>query len=128
MVFLYGGGVDCNKNNKPTPATSTGGSSTETDYTVSKYLGLELNVTNIKKSGSYSYVYCTIENVSSLYGIPTMYRYIKVKAIFKDIRGNIIDTDWTYAIDSVWLNSGETKTFYFMVNNTNVYSASLSIL
>jgi len=108
---------------------SSGGSySGGYETTVSKYIGLSLSVTEIETSGSYVYVYCSIKNVSRSYGTATKYRYVKVKATFKDRYGSVLDTDWTYAVDSSWLNPGETKTFYYMVRNTSVKSATLSII
>lgn len=92
---------------------------------VDKSIGLSLKVDSIKTSGSYTYVYCTVTNVSSKY-VETRYRYVKVKAQFKNYSGSIVDTDWTYAVDSTWLEPGESKTFYYMVKNTNIKSATLS--
>ena len=92
-----------------------------------KILGLSLKVDSIKTSGSYTYVYCTVKNVSSKY-VATRYRYVKVKAQFKNYSGSIVDTDWTYAVDSTWIEPGETKTFYYMVKNTNIKSATLSFV
>lgn len=92
-----------------------------------KSIGLSLKVDNIKTSGSYTYVYCTVTNVSSKY-VATRYRYVKVKAVFKNYSGSIVDTDWTYAVDSTWLEPGESKTFYYMVKNTNIKSATLSFV
>ena len=95
---------------------------------ISKSLGLSLKVDRIETSGSYTYVYCTVKNVSSSYGTATRYRYVKVKAQFKDYSGSIVDTDWTYAVDSTWLEPGESKTFYYMVKNTKIKSATLSFV
>ena len=92
-----------------------------------KRIGLSLKVDSIKTSGSYTYVYCTVTNVSSKY-VATKYRYVKVKAQFKNYSGSIVDTDWTYAVDSTWLEPGESKTFYYMVQNTNIKSATLSFV
>ena len=131
LGFSTWGFVDCSNNLKHNSGynpSSGGSNSGNGNSTVSKYIGLSLNVTQIKKSGSYTYVYCSIKNISDLYGNATMYRYVQVKAVFKDRKGSILDTDWTYAIDSAWLNSGETKTFYYMVQNTNVQSADLYIM
>ena len=94
---------------------------------IEKRIGLSLKVDSIKTSGSYTYVYCTVTNVSSKY-VATKYRYVKVKAQFKDYSGSIVDTDWTYAVDSTWLEPGESKTFYYMVQNTNIKSATLSFV
>ena len=94
---------------------------------IDKRIGLSLKVDSIKTSGSYTYVYCTVTNVSSKY-VATRYRYVKVKAQFKNYSGSIVDTDWTYAVDSTWLEPGESKTFYYMVKNTNIKSAKLSFV
>lgn len=94
---------------------------------IDKRIGLSLKVDSIKTSGSYTYVYCTVTNVSSKY-TATRYRYVKVKAQFKNYSGSIVDTDWTYAVDSTWLEPGESKTFYYMVKNTNIKSATLSFV
>ena len=94
---------------------------------IDKRIGLSLKVDRIKTSGSYTYVYCTVTNVSSKY-VATRYRYVKVKAQFKNYSGSIVDTDWTYAVDSTWLEPGESKTFYYMVQNTNIKSATLSFV
>ena len=128
LSFSVWGFVDCGIVNSETDDYGSGSGSSYNDYTVSPYLGLSLKVTSIKQSGNYSYVYCSITNISSTYGVATMYRYVKVKAVFYDRYNTMLDTDWTYAIDSVWFSSGETKTFYFMVRNTSVYSAKLSII
>ena len=94
---------------------------------IDKSIGLSLKVDSIKTSGSYTYVYCTVTNVSSKY-VATRYRYVKVKAQFKNYSGSIVDTDWTYAVDSTWLEPGESKSFYYMVQNTNIKSATLSFV
>ncbi len=128
LSFSIWGFVDCGIVNSEKDDYGSGSGSSYNDYTVSPSLGLSLKVTSIKQSGNYSYVYCSITNISSLYGTATMYRYVKVKAVFYDRYNTMLDTDWTYAIDSAWLSSGEVKTFYFMVRNTSVYSAKLSII
>lgn len=113
--------------------SSYGGSSYGSNYNdyyssgIDKSIGLSLKVDNIKKSSNYTYVYCTITNVSSRY-VATRYRYVKVKAQFKNYSGSIVDTDWTYAVDSTWLEPGESKTFYYMVKNTNIKTATLSFV
>ncbi len=94
---------------------------------IDKRLGLSLKIDRIETSKNYTYVYCTVTNVSSKY-IATRYRYVKVKAQFKDSSGAIVDTDWTYAIDSTWLEPGESKSFDYMVRNTNIKSATLQFV
>lgn len=119
--------------NEQDSGSSSGGGSYSGSYNdyyssgTNKSIGLSLKVDSIKTSGSYTYVYCTVTNVSSKY-VATRYRYVKVKALFKNYSGSIVDTDWTYAVDSTWLEPGESKTFYYMVKNTNIKSATLSFV
>ena len=119
--------------NEQNRSSSSGGGSYGSSYNdyyssgVDKRIGLSIKVDSIKKSGNYTYVYCSVTNVSSKY-VATRYRYVKVKAQFKNSSGSIVDTDWTYAIDSTWLEPGETKTFYYMVQDTSVKSATLSFV
>ncbi|MBQ6331350.1 MAG: hypothetical protein IJI34_01105 [Clostridia bacterium] len=42
---------------------------------------------------------------------------MKVKAALKDSSGATIDTDWTYAVDSSWLDPGESKNFEMMIKD-----------
>lgn len=109
---------------------NNGYDNSDEDDLVSVYLGCSIRVNSIKKSssGNYTYVKCTITNVSNNYGTPTRYRYVKVKGVFKNSSGDIVDTDWTYAIDSVWLEPGESKQFEFMVANSTVKSAVVTIV
>ena len=124
------GFVDANEQDQ---GSSYGGSSYGSGYNnyyssgVDKSIGLSLKVDSIKTSSNYTYVYCTVTNVSSKY-VATRYRYVKVKAQFKNYSGSIVDTDWTYAVDSTWLEPGESKTFYYMVQNTNIKSATLTFV
>lgn len=129
--FSIWGFIDCA--NEQDSGNSYGNGSYGSNYNdyyssgTDKIIGLSLKVDSIKTSGSYTYVYCTVTNVSSKY-IATKYRYVKVKAQFKNYSGTIVDTDWTYAVDSTWLEPGESKTFYYMVKNTNIKSATLSFV
>lgn len=67
-----------------------------------------LKLSNVNLSDSSSYNYCSglisISNSS-----PYKYHYIKVKASFLNKNGTVIDTDWTYAIGSEWLEPGESS-------------------
>ena len=133
FVDLGENSTNSNSGNNSGGSSSSGssgggyGGSNNYDSGTSKLIGLSLKVDSIKKSGSYTYVYCTVTNVSSKY-VATKYRYVKVKAQFKNYSGQIVDTDWTYAVDSTWLEPGESKTFYYMVKNTSISSAVLSFV
>lgn len=132
-IFSVWGIVDCVNEQDSGYSSGNGlhisGSSDNNYYSsgIDKSIGLSLKVDSIKKSGNYTYVYCSVTNVSAQY-IATEYRYVKVKAQFKNYSGKIVDTDWTYAVDSAWLEPGETKTFYYMVPNTDIKSATLSFV
>lgn len=132
--FSVWGFIDC-ANEKENDSYSGSGSGYGGSYGggyassgIPKELGLTIKVDRIEKSGSYTYVYCSVKNVSNNYGVAMQYRYVKVKAQFKNASGTIVDTDWVYAIDSGWLDPGETKTFYYMVKDTTVKSATLSFM
>lgn len=128
ITFSIFGTIEPNSGLGSGSSGSTGSSTGSYDSEVSEYIGLSARVTSIETRGNYTYVYCSIKNVSSTYGSATMYRFIQVKAVFKDRYGSIVDTDTMYAIDSTWLRDGETKTFYYMVRSTAVTSATLSIV
>ena len=132
--FSVWGFIDC-ANEKKNDSYSGSGSGYGGSYGggyassgIPKELGLTIKFDRIEKSGSYTYVYCSVKNVSNNYGVAMQYRYVKVKAQFKNASGTIVDTDWAYAIDSGWLDPGETKTFYYMVKDTTVKSATLSFM
>ena len=40
--------------------------------------------------------------------------YVKIEAQFLDARGNVVDTDWTYAVTSEPLQPGESRSFDIM--------------
>lgn len=107
--------ADCVKSVRDSKATSeysSSSSSYEMDH--STYCLLYIKISNIKvtHSGNYAYITGKVTNNGN-YKI----RYVKVKAACKDLRGNTIDTDWTYAVDSSWLDPGESKTFEMMVKD-----------
>lgn len=57
------------------------------------------------------------------------YEYVKVKGAFKDISGNVVDTDWTYAVGSEGLGPNESTTFSLSVpKNTYIKTCSVSLL
>lgn len=62
-----------------------------------------------KRDGDYMITNGSIKNNSK-----TEYNNIKVKVIYTDANNNVIDTDWTYAVDSVGIKPNETKRFELM--------------
>ena len=101
------------------------GSSYDMDF--STYCLLYLNVSNVRvtHSGNYTYVTGSVKNTGT-YSV----RYVKVRAACKNSSGSVIDTDWTYAVDSDWLEPGESKTFEMMIRdpNNSIRSASVTIV
>ena len=107
------------------PATSSSYSSSYSGLNGSSYsssgmshstyclLYMKVSNVNVTHNGNYAYVTGTILNKGT-YKI----RYVKVKAVCKDKYGSIVDTDWTYAVDSSWLEPGESKKFEIMIKDT----------
>lgn len=73
---------------------------------------MKVSDVQVRHSGNYAYISGTITN-NGTYQI----KYVKVRAVCKDAYGSIVDTDWTYAVDSDWLNPGESKKFEMMVSD-----------
>ena len=86
-------------------------------------LFMKISNVNVTHSSSYAYINGTITNTGT-YQI----KFVKVRAACKDYSGNVIDTDWTYAVDSSWLNPGESKTFQMMVPDSGQKIASASVI
>ena len=102
-----------NEHKKKSSYSSSGSSySYEMDHSTYALLYMSLSNVSVTHSGDYAYVSGTITN-NGAYQI----KYVKVKAECKDYRGNVIDTDWTYAVDSTWLDPGESKKFEMMVKD-----------
>lgn len=62
-----------------------------------------------KRKGEYMISTGSIKNDST-----DTYNNVKVKAVFSDKNGKIVDTDWTYAVDSVGIKPNESKRFELM--------------
>ncbi len=107
-----------------TPSTKTKTTTNTSVSTASAYC--KISGVTVTHERNYTYVKGTIKNTSST----TKYRYIKVKASCKDRSGKVIDTDWCYAVDSAWLEPGESKSFEMMVKDENgqIKSATVTIM
>ena len=94
-------------------------SSYESAYSVLKF-------SDLKVSSNSSYTICTgtLKNTGK-----KTYDFVEVKGAFKDSAGNVIDTDWTYAVGSEGLAPGEATTFRMSVTkNSKITSCSVSII
>ena len=57
------------------------------------------------------------------------YKFIKVTGDFVDRRGNVIDTDWSYACGAEGLAPGESTSFYISVkNNSSIDTCKVSLM
>jgi hypothetical protein len=86
---------------------------------------MKISDVSVKHKGNYTYCTGTIKNTGD-YSI----KYVKVKASLKDYSGKVIDTDWTYAVDSTWLDPGESKSFEMMIRDEygKIQTADVSII
>ena len=94
--------------------------------TSSPVIDLKISRIEVRHSRNYTYISGSITNESKT----TKYRSVKVKAVCYGVGNKVIDTDWTYAVDSAWLEPGETKNFEMMVKdpNGNIKSAKVTIM
>ena len=97
----------------------------ETDNT--SYVASQLRISDIKLNtygSSYIRATGTITNNSS-YTV----KYVKIKGSFESSTGDVVDTAWTYAVDSAGLAPGETCKWEMSVKKDyQISSCSVSIL
>lgn len=85
-----------------------------------------LSFSSMNIEHNYSFTVCTAKITNN--GRKT-YSFVKVKGKFKDSSGNVINTDWTYAVGSEGLAPGETKSFRLSVDKSfSIKSCSLEIM
>lgn len=118
LGFSTWGFVDCGEANKASNSSTSSPSSTSSssvgDMTHSMYCLLYIKVSNVRvtHSGNYAYIRGTVTNTGT-YNI----KYVKVKIACENWSGKVIDTDWTYAVGSSWLEPGESNNFECMVKD-----------
>lgn len=98
---------------------STSSYSYESGYTA-------LKITDLEWDNNSSYNVCTgkVKNTGD-----KTYYYVKVKGSFEDASGNVLDTDWTYAVGSEGLASGESTSFRLSVDkDQHITDCTVSIL
>ena len=124
-IILIVNGISSSKPSKSSGYSYSGSSSYEMDH--GTYCMLYMKISNVKvtHSGNYAYISGTVTNTGT-YQI----RYVKVRAVCKNYKGTVIDTDWTYAVDSSWLNPGESKKFEMMVKDTgkDISTATVTVV
>lgn len=126
-ITLIVSGIQSGTGKKQTSSSSYSSASSTYEMDHATYCYLYIKVSNVKvtHSGNYAYISGTVTNTGTY-----QVKYVKVRAACKDYRGNIIDTDWTYAVDSSWLNPGESKKFEMMVKDTgnDISTASVTVV
>lgn len=105
--------------------THTPSTSTNYQYTPEKAEDvLVFSNVDISKNSSYTICNATITNNGK-----KTYTFVEIKGKFKDSSGNIIDTDWTYAVGTEGLAPGESATFRLSVSkNSKITKCDLEIL
>jgi len=124
-VILIVNGIENENGKKQSSSNSSYSTSYEMDHATYCLLYMEVSNVKVTHSGNYAYITGTVTNTGT-YKI----RYVKVRAACKNYLGTIIDTDWTYAVDSSWLNPGESKTFQMMVRDSenNIRTADVTVV
>lgn len=87
-----------------------------------------LSITNVKIEHNSVFTVCTGTISVSPY---SQYKYhnIKVKGAFKTSYGKTVDTDWTYAIGTEWLEPGESSKFRLSVDkDTSIATCEVTIM
>lgn len=102
--------------------------STNSGYSSSNYESgySVLDICDLEWDSNSSYTVCVgkVKNT----GTKTYY-YVEVKGSFKDSSGNVLDTDWTYAVGSEGLAPGESSSFRLSVDKDyDITDCSVSIL
>lgn len=90
------------------------------------YALLYLKESNVSITHNSSYTVCTgtIKNT----GTSTV-SFVKIKGAFTDYSGNVVDTDWTYAVGSEGLAPGESTTFRMSIpKNSSVKTCKISFI
>ncbi|SEM59343.1 zinc-ribbon domain-containing protein [Butyrivibrio sp. ob235] len=81
------------------------------EYYTNRNRDLVKTVTKVYSNSSYTICEGTLKNNGT-----DKYTFIRVKGAFKDKNGNVLDTDWTYAVGQEGLSGGEQTTFRLSVD------------
>ncbi|WP_434311245.1 FxLYD domain-containing protein [Hominifimenecus sp. rT4P-3] len=90
----------------------------------SDYSVLKITADGVTSNSGYTICTGSVKNNGT-----KTYKFVQVKGSFKDLSGNVIDTDWTYAVGSEGLEPGESTSFRLSVTkNSKITSCSVSLL
>lgn len=84
---------------------TSGSASSSTTYESGSTV-LKITVDSVTSNSSYTICTGSVKNTGK-----KTYKFVEVKGAFKDSSGNVVDTDWTYAVGSEGLEPGESSTF-----------------
>lgn len=101
--------------------------STESSYSSSYESGysvLKITADNVSHNSGYTVCTGSVKNTGN-----KTYKFVKVKAAFKDSADDVVDTDWTYVVGDEGLAPGEASTFKVSVpKNSKIKSCEVSLL
>lgn len=130
IALLITGISRCSKNDDKEEETdsdyssySSYSSNSMSEYT---YALLYLKESNVSITHNSSYTVCTgtIKNT----GTSTV-SFVKIKGAFTDYSGNVVDTDWTYAVGSEGLAPGESTSFRMSVpKDSSIKTCKISFI
>lgn len=105
-------------------SSSSSSSSRSGDSYESAYSALHITVDRVQSNSSYTICTGSVKNDGN-----KTYKFVTLKGSFKDARGNVVDTDWTYGVGAEGLAPGESTTFRLSVpKNYDIVSCSVSIM
>ena len=97
---------------------------THTPATPYAQLDLTFSDIEIDHNSSYTVATGTVTNTGS-----HTYSFVQVRGAFEDRSGTVVDTDWTYAVGSEGLRSGESTQFRLSVDrNFDITDCTVSII
>ena len=117
-----------NRSENTSKKTTTNYTYTRTTATPVPYESGEkvLKISNVKLTSNTSYM--IIEGTVTNNGDLT-YDYVKVKGMFLDDTGTVVDTDWTYAVGGEHLRPGESSTFSMSTKKSpKIFKARVELL
>ena len=105
-------------------STSKKSNSTTTYSFESGYAVLDITIDSVTYNSSYNICTGSVKNTGK-----QTYKFVTVKGSFKDSNGNVVDTDWTYAVGAEGLSPGESSSFRLSVpRNYQINSCAVSVM
>lgn len=87
-----------------------------------------ISISGVYLDRSYSKYYTKASGKVTNNGTITL-DFVKVRGAFKDSKGNVVETDWTYAVGSEGLAPGESKSFELTVaSDSSIASVDVTVM